>query len=103
VAQTYNLPVDEGVIVEEVSNGTGADRAGLRAGERPVVVAGVTYILGGDIIVAADGKKVSSIEDLRDAVAAHMPGEKMGLELYRGADKSSVQVTLGRRPVSPQG
>ena len=103
VAETYNLPVDEGVLVEEVGNGTGADRAGLRPGERDVVVAGVTYILGGDIIVAADGKKVSSIEDLRDAVAAHRPGEKMGLELYRGADKTSVQVTLGRRPVSPQG
>jgi S1-C subfamily serine protease len=103
VAEAYRLPVDEGVLVEEVTNGTGADRAGLREGDKDVVVSGETYILGGDIIVAADGKKVSSIEELRDAIAAHRPGEKIELEIYRGADRSSVQVTLGRRPVSPQG
>ena len=103
LAEAYRLPVDEGVLVEDVTNGTGADRAGIRQGDTEVVVSGQTYILGGDIVVAAGGKKVSSIEELRDAIAAHRPGEKIELEIYRGADKSSVRVTLGRRPVSPQG
>lgn len=103
VAKTYRLPVQEGVLVESVSDGTGADRAGLRAGDTDVVVSGETYILGGDIIVAADGKKVSSIEELRDAIAAHKPGEKIKLQIYREAKKTSVTITLGRRPASPQG
>jgi S1-C subfamily serine protease len=103
LADSYRLPVEEGVLVEEVTNGSGADRAGLRKGETDVVVSGVTYILGGDIIVAADGKKVSSIEELRDAIAAHKPGDKIKLEVYRDAKKTSVLVTLGRRPASPQG
>ena len=68
-----------------------------------VVVAGDTYILGGDVIVAADGKKVSSIEELRDAIASLEPGDKLKLQLYRDGDKTSVTVTLGRRPASPQG
>jgi S1-C subfamily serine protease len=103
LADSYRLPVEEGVLVEAVTNGSGADRAGLREGETDVVVSGVTYILGGDIIVAADGKKVSSIEELRDAIAAHKPGDKIKLEVYRDAKKTSVLVTLGRRPASPQG
>jgi S1-C subfamily serine protease len=95
--------VEEGILVEAVTKGSGADRAGLRKGDTDVVVLGETYILGGDIIVAADGKKISSIEQLRDAIAAHVPGDKIRLQIYRDAKKTSVQVTLGRRPASPQG
>ena len=103
VVQSYRLPVEAGVLVELVTNGSGADKAGVQAGDTEVVVAGETYILGGDIVVAADGKKVSSIEDLRDAIAAHMPGEKIKLQVFRDGERTSVTVTLGRRPASPQG
>jgi S1-C subfamily serine protease len=103
LAQTYNLPVEKGVLVESVTSGSGADKAGLQGGEKEVVVAGVTHILGGDIIVALNGKRISSIEQLRDAIAAHKPGDKVKLEIYREAKKTSVTVALGRRPPSPQG
>jgi putative serine protease PepD len=103
VAETYNLPVQKGVLVESVTNGSGADKAGLQGGDTQVVVAGETYVLGGDIIVAFDGRQVSSIEQLRDAIAERKPGDKVKLAIYRDAKKTSVTVTLGRRPPSPQG
>jgi S1-C subfamily serine protease len=103
VAETYNLPVKSGVLVESVTSDSGADKAGLQGGETQVVVAGQTYVLGGDIIVAYDGKKISSIEQLRDAIAGHKPGDKIKLVIYRDASKTSVTVTLGRQPPSPQG
>jgi S1-C subfamily serine protease len=103
VADTYNLPVEKGVVVEEVTSSSGADRAGLQGGETEVVVAGESYVLGGDIIVALDGKKISSLEELRDAISARKPGDKIKLVIYRDAAKTSVTVTLGRRPASPQG
>jgi putative serine protease PepD len=103
VAETYNLPVDAGVLVASVTDGSGADRAGLQGGETEVVVAGETYVLGGDIIVGIDGVSISSVEELRDAIAAHQPGQKVRLKLFRGAKKTSVTVTLGRQPSSPQG
>lgn len=103
VADKYNLPVEKGVLVESVTNGSGADKAGLQSGETQVVVAGETYILGGDIIVAFDGEKISSIEQLRDAIAAHKPGDKVKLAIYRDRKKTGVTVTLGRQPPSPQG
>jgi S1-C subfamily serine protease len=103
VAETYNLPVKKGVLVESVRNGTGADNAGLRGGDTEVVVAGETFVLGGDIVVSVDGKQISSVEQLRDAIAGHKPGDKVKLVIYRGANKSGVTVTLGRQPLSPQG
>jgi S1-C subfamily serine protease len=103
LAEKYRLPVEEGVLVEDITEGSGADRADLRKGDTEVVVAGTTYVLGGDIIVAADGEKVSSVEELRDAIAAHKPGDKIRLQIYRDSKKTSVTVTLGRRPASPQG
>ena len=92
-----------GVLVGSVTKGSGADRAGLQGGARQVVVAGDTYVLGGDIIVSFDGQQISSIEELRDAVAGHSPGDKVKLVIYRDAHKTSVTVTLGRQPPSPQG
>ena len=58
---------------------------------------------GGDIIVAADGEPVSSIDELRDVIAAKKPGDKIKLEVYRGGKRTSVTVKLGRQPSSPQG
>jgi len=103
VADKYNLAVQKGVIVESVTQDSGADSAGLKGGKTQVVVAGETFVLGGDIIVSFGGVKISSIEQLRDAVAAHKPGDKVKVVIYRDASKTSVTVTLGRQPASPQG
>jgi S1-C subfamily serine protease len=103
VADKYNLAVQRGVVVGSVTSDSGADKAGIRGGKTQVVVAGETFVLGGDIIVSFGGKKISSIEQLRDAVAAYKPGDKVKLVIYRDANKTSVTVTLGRQPPSPQG
>ena len=103
VADKYNLAVKKGVVVESITQDSGADKAGLKGGKTQVVVAGETFVLGGDIIVSFGGKRISSIEQLRDAVAAHKPGDKVKVVIYRVANKTSVTVTLGRQPASPQG
>jgi S1-C subfamily serine protease len=100
LADDYNLPVDAGVLVEDVRAGTGAEKAGLRGGRTQVVVAGDTYILGGDIIVSFDGKPISSVAELRAGLAAHKPGEEIELDIFRDAKKLTVKVTLGRQPTS---
>jgi S1-C subfamily serine protease len=103
VADDFNLPVGEGVLVERVWPNSGAAKAGLKAGEMQVVVAGETYNLGGDIIVSVDGRKISEVEEIRDVIAGRKPGEKIKLGIIRDDKKSSVTVTLGRQPSSPQG
>ena len=103
LSESYKLPAKAGVLVDSVTSDSGADKAGLKAGKTQVVVAGETYVLGGDIIVRLDKQPISSIDQLRDAVAAHQPGDKVTLVIYRGAKRTSVTVTLGRQPPSPQG
>jgi S1-C subfamily serine protease len=103
IARSYNLPVRAGVLVESVSEGTAAAKARLRAGDMQVVVAGVTYILGGDIIVALDGTSIVTPLELVNAIAEHEPGDEVELTIYRDAKRTSVKVTLGRRPASPNG
>ncbi|MGH3110454.1 MAG: S1C family serine protease [Gaiellaceae bacterium] len=103
LAAAFNLPVEEGVLVESVLPGSGAAAAKLEPGETEVVVAGETYVLGGDIIVSINGEKISAVEEIRDVIAAHKPGQKMKLGIFRDQEKSTVTVTLGRQPSSAQG
>ena len=65
------------------------------------MIAGESFRMGGDVIVAADGKPVSTIDELRDVIAAHKPGDKIELKIYRGDATKTVTVTLGRQPTSP--
>lgn len=98
VASLFRLPVKEGLLVAAVTPNSGADKAGLKAGTRKVVVSGTPYHLGGDIIVGADGTHVgSSFGKLEDIIAAHKPGDKIALEIYRDNAKTTVTVTLGTR------
>jgi len=103
LSESVKLPVQKGVIVATVREDSGAGKAGLKGGDSQLVVAGESYTLGGDIIVELGGNQVSSIDELRDAIAEHKPGEKVRLEIYRDGKKTSVTVTLGRQPPSPQG
>ncbi len=101
VAKSLHLPVAKGLVIQTVSPGSGASGAGLKAGSKQVVVAGESFRIGGDVIVAAAGKDVSTIDELRDVIAAHKPGEKIQLKIYRGDATKTVTVTLGRQPTSP--
>jgi len=101
LARVFRLPVDAGVLVEEVGDGTAAARAGLKAGTRSSVVAGESYILGGDLIVAVGGRRVASLEELRDVLADHRPGKTVTLRIYRGTRQLTLDVTLGRQPATP--
>jgi S1-C subfamily serine protease len=97
IADVFNLPVEQGLLVVRVFDHSGGDKAGLRAGTTEVVVAGESYLLGGDIIVEIDGEPATTDEDLREAVSAKNPGDKIDIEAYRGDDRRSFEVTLGRR------
>lgn len=103
LARVFRLPVDAGVLVETVGEGTAAAKAGLKAGTDTTVVAGESYTLGGDLIVAVGGKRVASLEQLRDLLADHKPGETVKLQFYRGSKSMTADVKLGRQPAQPQG
>ncbi|HEX7526811.1 MAG TPA: trypsin-like peptidase domain-containing protein [Gaiellaceae bacterium] len=101
LANLFHLPTTTGLLVQDVTAGSGADKAGLKFGKTAVVVQGESYNVGGDIITAINGTPAKTYEQLRDAVSNSKPGDKMKLELYRSdGSKKSVTVTLGQRPAT---
>jgi S1-C subfamily serine protease len=101
LARVFRLPVDSGVLVEEVGAGTAAARAGLKEGKSSSVVAGESYTLGGDLIVALAGTRIASLEELRDVLAKHKPGQTVKLQVYRGTRQLTLDVKLARQPAAP--
>jgi S1-C subfamily serine protease len=98
VATIYNLPSNRGLLVQAVVGGSAASKAGLRPGSTAVVVAGESYRLGGDIIVAADGVPTLDETELRDVLEGLAPGDRLALEIWRSNRKETVFVTLGAPP-----
>jgi S1-C subfamily serine protease len=69
----------------------GAKVVGVVPGS-PAQQAGVTP---GDVIVGIGGLVVKDPTDLAGAVAAHQPGEQVGVSVRRGADIVELRATLG--------
>jgi S1-C subfamily serine protease len=100
LAEALDLPVDSGVLINEVVKGGPADEAGLEGGDSSATIEGANIRVGGDIVVAIDGEDVSGMEEVIDAVDAAEPGEEMKLTVRRADSTKNVTVTLGVRPAS---
>jgi S1-C subfamily serine protease len=95
LAQALGLPVEHGVLIESVSSGGAAAKAGIRGGNR-IVLAGLRELrIGGDVIVGVNGEQVNSRSDLNLLLNRARPGEAVTLTVIRGGRKMDVRVTLG--------
>ena len=95
LANYLKFPVKQGLLIERVTAGGPAAKAGLRGGSSPVTDGLRRYMTGGDLIVSADGKPVATQLDLNLALNRKRPGDTIQLEIYRGREKIIVTVTLG--------
>jgi S1-C subfamily serine protease len=94
------LPVKQGALVQSVTPGSPADKAGLHPGDISASVDGNPIQLGGDIITEIDGKPIRSNDDLTAAVAGRKPGDKVKITFVRDGKDKTVEVTLADRPAS---
>jgi S1-C subfamily serine protease len=92
------LGVDEGVEVTKVVSGTPADDAGLRAATGQKLVDGQQYPTGGDVIVAFDGKSITSAAQLQTLVDSKRPGDTVTVTYVRDGKTKTAHVTLDTRP-----
>jgi S1-C subfamily serine protease len=98
LARRFGLPVTSGAWVQEVVPGGPAQDAGLRAGRDTERFQARPITVGGDIIVAVNGKKLTGEEALGVALLDLQPGQKITLRVYRDGKPRDVRVTLGSRP-----
>ena len=80
-AKKYNLTV--GVYVKTVQNFSPAEKAGLQAG---------------DVIVKADDKDITTMDELNDIKNSHQIGDTMKLKINRNGDEKEITLTLEETP-----
>lgn len=82
IAAKLGVPVTEGVRLESVSDGMGAQAAGLQKD---------------DVIVRLGGKQVTGFATLLNALQGHRAGDQVPVVFYRGREKKTVTMELSAR------
>ena len=83
LALSLGLKKNAGEFIAAVEPGGGAEKAGIKAG---------------DVIVKVAGKEVSLDQNLSFIVANTKPGDAVPIELIRSGKRMSVRATVGQRP-----
>ena len=102
LAGAMNLPSGQrGALIESVTAGSPADKAGLLASKQSITINGSQIFVGGDVVIAYNGQAVKSSDDLVTLIArSGAAGVKVNLTVLRDGKQVQVEVTLGVRPSS---
>jgi len=102
LAKALNLPVEEGVIVQSVTEDGPADKAGIEGGTTSATIDGEEVRLGGDIITEVDGEKIKSMDEMIELIQESKPGDELELTIVNGDEERTADVTLGTQPQSSE-
>jgi serine protease Do len=81
MAKAMKLPGTEGALVSDVTEDSPAAKAGIKQG---------------DVILEMNGEKVKSTTQLRNTIAATMPGTEIKLKIWRDGKEKTIEVKLGK-------
>ena len=88
-----------GFLVMNTSVGGPAEAAGLRGGNRTETIDGINYRVGGDIIVAINGKEMLGYQDIINFLARETSvGEEVTITVLRDGERVDISLTLEDRP-----
>lgn len=82
VAERFQLPEPDGVVVVGVEPASPAHRAGL---------------VEGDVLVEVDGRRLATVEDLRMRVRTKKPGEALEATFVRRGRRKAVTIRVAER------
>jgi S1-C subfamily serine protease len=93
LAEEYDLPVKQGVLVAEVLPDSPAQRAGLRGGGRRDPGTG-------DIVLMLDQREVKAVEDIVSYLDGRNVGDRVTVTYMRDRATQTAEVTLAPWPES---
>jgi serine protease Do len=79
IAESFNLPVNQGVLVNGVRDESAAKASGIKEG---------------DVIVGIDGHIINSVSELQEWVARNRPGEEISVTYIRNGKENQVTARL---------
>jgi S1-C subfamily serine protease len=83
VSRYYGIPLDHGVLITKVTDGSPAQRAG---------------VIMGDIMLKMGSADVDSIEDLLNEIHKRKVGEKVRITVFRRGFEHFLEVALSKMP-----
>ena len=73
----------QGIYVKSVDDFSAGEKAGIKIG---------------DVITEADGKKVSTMDELNEVKNSHKIGDEMKIKVNRDGQEKELTITLGEQP-----
>jgi S1-C subfamily serine protease len=99
IAAEIGADVTYGWLIAQVTSGGPADKAGLQGGTEQVEIAEGLVTVGGDIVIAVNGMRITSIEDLSAYLEEYtLPGQTVNLTVVRDNETIVIPLELGSRP-----
>ena len=99
MAKILKLEDAVGFLIISIVEDSPAFHAGLIGSDQTVEVDGISYQVGGDIILAADGAEIRKIDDLLIHLQrAKLVGDEMVLEILRDGNVTDIPIILQERP-----
>jgi putative serine protease PepD len=98
ITQGYSTHAIIGVSLDPAFSGSGARISASPSGGPAVQSGGPAAKAGikpGDVIVAVNGQRVTTADDLIVAIRRHIPGQRVTLTYDRGGHATTVSVVLG--------
>ena len=99
LTQTMDVNVTYGWLIAQVASGGPAEEAGLQGGTQQATVAGQTVTIGGDIIIALSGTRITGTDELSTFLEEYtLPGQTIDVTIIRDGQNMTLQLTIGTRP-----
>jgi S1-C subfamily serine protease len=98
LAEALQLPKEGGLLVQGLVRGSPAAAAGIRGPRQWVVVGNTEVGIGGDLIMAIDGRPADRNDAIVRAIGKKRPGDTVELQLYRDKRTLKLTVKLGETP-----
>jgi S1-C subfamily serine protease len=90
IAQAMGSSVTYGWLVESVSANNG-----LKGGTTQTSILGSNVIIGGDIIIAINGNRITNTDDVLSYIEQHtLPGQTANFTVVRNGQTQPVSVTI---------
>ena len=96
--EVLDLGTESGVLVANVTGRSPADRSGLQGLTRTVRIGNSIVPIGGDVVVAIDGRVIASMAEIGTILEPHRPGDQIQVTVLRDGQRTDLQLTLEEEP-----
>lgn len=101
LANLLTLPVDRGLLLVEIYQGSPLDTAGVRGAQKETIVGNQRIYVGGDILTAVNGQKITSLDDLQTLLETqHRVGDAVEVTFVRDGQPQTLSLSLAEEPTT---